>query len=57
MSIVTFQSVDGEVQAAEAAGFVGLLDAVDGQPIDDAVAIAANQPDISKDLTLELGDW
>ena len=28
---VAFQAVDGEVQAAEAAGFVGLLDAVDGE--------------------------
>ena len=26
-----FEAVDGEVQAAEAAGFVGFLDAVDGQ--------------------------
>lgn len=25
-------AVDGKVQAAEAAGFVGLLDAVDGEP-------------------------
>ena len=29
---------------------------MDGQPIDDAVVIAANQPDISKDLTLEIGE-
>ena len=28
---VAFQPVDGEVHAAEAAGFVGLLDAVDGE--------------------------
>ena len=28
---VAFEAVDGEVQAAEAAGFVGLLDAVDGE--------------------------
>ena len=28
---VAFETVDGEVQAAEAAGFVGLLDAVGGQ--------------------------
>jgi hypothetical protein len=28
---VAFEAVDGEVHAAQAAGFVGLLDAVDGQ--------------------------
>ena len=28
-----FEAVDGEVQAAEAAGFVGFLDAVDGEPV------------------------
>ena len=26
-----FEAVDGEIQAAEAAGFVGFLDAVDGE--------------------------
>ena len=27
---LAFEAVDGEVQAAEASGFVGVLDAVDG---------------------------
>ena len=30
---VAFEAMHGEVQAAEAAGFVGLLDAVDGEPV------------------------
>ena len=31
MADVAFEAVDGEVQAAEAAGLVGLLDAADGE--------------------------
>jgi hypothetical protein len=30
VAAVTFEAMHGEVQAAEAPGFVGLLDAVDG---------------------------
>ena len=45
MSIVTFQSVDGEVQAAEATGFVGLLDAVDAH---GELMIQAARPEIRR---------